>query len=98
LLSTGKAVPQVKGLSKHQNSNITQILAFSITLLAIILSFTVRTDLIRNWQKQLPTNAPNHFALNVFAEQKDQLALDLKEQGITIENFYPNNRVSPSKP
>ncbi len=79
----------LQGLSKHRNSNITQILAFSITLLAIILSFTVRTDLIRDWQKQLPTNAPNHFALNVFAEQKDQLALDLKEQGITIENFYP---------
>jgi len=79
----------LQGLSKHRNSNITQILAFSITLLAIILSFTVRTDLIRDWQKQLPTNAPNHFALNVFAEQKDQLALDLKEQGVTIENFYP---------
>jgi putative ABC transport system permease protein len=79
----------LQGLSKHQKSNITQILAFSMTLLAIILSFTVRTDLIRDWQKQLPINAPNHFALNVFAEQKDQLALDLKEQGITIENFYP---------
>ncbi|MCF7970841.1 MAG: FtsX-like permease family protein [Methylococcaceae bacterium] len=79
----------LQGLSKHRNSNITQILAFSITLLAIILSFTVRTDLISDWQKQLPTNAPNHFALNVFAEQQEQLTLDLKQQGVTIEKFYP---------
>ncbi|NOR81412.1 MAG: FtsX-like permease family protein, partial [Methyloprofundus sp.] len=79
----------LQGLSKNRQSNIVQILAFSITLLAIILSFTVRSDLINDWQKQLPDEAPNHFALNVFADQKDALDQELKQQGVKISRFYP---------
>jgi len=79
----------LQGLFKNRRSNIAQILAFSLTLLAILLSFTVRTDLINDWKKHLPTNAPNHFALNVFEQQKQSLSDDLKKEGVTIENFYP---------
>ncbi|HIL77333.1 MAG: FtsX-like permease family protein [Methyloprofundus sp.] len=79
----------LQGLSKNRHANIVQILAFSLTLLAIILSFTVRSDLINDWQKQLADDAPNHFALNVFADQKDRLQLELKQQGIDVSYFYP---------
>lgn len=79
----------LQDLSKNRQANIVQILAFSITLLAIILSFTVRSDLINDWQKQLPQEAPNHFALNVFADQKDALDQELKQQGVKISRFYP---------
>ncbi len=79
----------LQGLSKNRQVNIVQVLAFSITMLAIILSFTVRSDLINDWQKQLPDEAPNHFALNVFADQKESLSEDLKQQGIHISQFYP---------
>ncbi|WP_167374329.1 hypothetical protein [Bathymodiolus platifrons methanotrophic gill symbiont] len=53
------------------------------------MSFTVRSDLINDWQKQLPDEAPNHFALNVFADQKDELEQVLKQQGVKISRFYP---------
>ncbi len=79
----------LQGLSKNRQSNIVQILAFSITLLAIILSYTVRSDLINDWQKQLPDQAPNHFALNVFADQKETLDQELNQQGVKISQFYP---------
>ncbi len=79
----------LQGLAKNKQANIVQILAFSVTLLAIILSFTVRSDLINDWKKQLPEQAPNHFALNVFAEQKDALAEELNQQGVKINRFYP---------
>jgi len=79
----------LQGLSRNRQSNIVQILAFSMTMLAIILSFTVRTDLINDWQQHLPQEAPNHFALNVFADQKDALEQELKQQGVKISQFYP---------
>ncbi|NOQ64168.1 MAG: FtsX-like permease family protein, partial [Methyloprofundus sp.] len=79
----------LQGLSKNKHTNIVQILAFSMTLQAIILSFTVRSDLINDWQQQLPTKAPNHFALNVFAEQKEALNQQLAEQGVSINQMYP---------
>jgi len=79
----------LQGLSKNKRSNTIQILAFSITLVAIILSFTIRTDLINDWQQQLPANAPNHFALNVFTEQVPALELALQQQGVQVSAFYP---------
>jgi putative ABC transport system permease protein len=77
------------GLLKDTRSSIGQILAFSMTLVAMVLSFTVRTDLIDNWQKQLPENAPNHFALNIFPEQQQSFQRDLQQQQISGSRFYP---------
>ncbi len=79
----------LQGLARNRQANIVQILAFSITLLAIILSFTVRTDLINDWQKQLADDAPNHFALNVFADQQNALETELLQQGVKVSQFYP---------
>ena len=56
----------LQGLLRNSRASVSQILAFSMTLVAMVLSFTVRNDLIDNWQKQLPEKAPNHFALNIF--------------------------------
>jgi putative ABC transport system permease protein len=45
----------------------------------MILSFTVSTSLIDNWQKQLPENAPNHFALNIFPDQISSFQQELHD-------------------
>lgn len=76
-------------LVRKPQVSIGQILAFSITLMAMLLSFTVRNNLLTDWQAQLPENTPNHFALNVFPEQLPQLQQDLKRQNIPSGNFYP---------
>ncbi|MBL6986974.1 MAG: FtsX-like permease family protein [Methylobacter sp.] len=79
----------LQGLLKNSRGSVGQILAFSITLVAMVLSFTVRTDLIDNWQKQLPENAPNHFALNIFPDQQQSFQQDLQQQKISSSKFYP---------
>ena len=79
----------LQGLLRNSRATVSQILAFSITLVAMSLSFTVRTDLIENWHKQLPEHAANHFALNIFPEQLPALQQDFKEQGIEGSQFYP---------
>jgi putative ABC transport system permease protein len=79
----------LKGLLRNSRASVSQILAFSITLVAMVLSFTVRTDLIDNWQKQLPDNAPNHFALNIFPEQQAAFKQELELQHINGSQFYP---------
>ncbi len=43
-------------------------LALSLMLLAII--WLVRTDLLSDWQRTLPENAPNAFALNISESEK----------------------------
>lgn len=79
----------LQGLLRNSRTSVSQILAFSITLVAMVLSFTVRTDLIADWQKQLPDNAPNHFALNIFPDQKAAFQHELQQQHINVSQFYP---------
>jgi len=79
----------LQGLVKNSRASVSQLLAFSITLLAMILSFSVRTDLIEDWQKSMPTNAPNHFALNIFPEQQASFQEELVQQQINGSQFYP---------
>ena len=97
LIQSRKLLPHVnlswrfglQGLLRDPKTTVSQTLAFSITLLAMILSFTVRTDLIDDWQQQLPKNAPNHFVLNVFPQQVPSFKHYLQQQGINESRFYP---------
>ena len=79
----------LQGLLRNNRASISQILAFSITLVAMLLSFNVRNDIINDWQQQLPKDAPNHFALNIFQNQVQDFKAELKLQHITGSEFYP---------
>ncbi|MCQ8105100.1 ABC transporter permease [Methylomonas sp. SURF-2] len=79
----------VQGLLRNRRASVSQILAFSITLAAMSLSFTVRNDLIDQWQQQLPERAPNYFALNIIPAQQPAFALDLSGAGMEGSAFYP---------
>jgi len=79
----------LQGLLRNIQASIGQILAFSITLVAMVLSFTVRTGLIENWKKQLPEHAPNHFALNIFPDQQQAFQQEMLRNGISHSRFYP---------
>lgn len=79
----------LQGILRTPKASVSQILAFSITFLAMILSFTVRGDLLDDWRKQLPNNAPNYFVLNVFPEQVLTFKQQLQQHEITGIEFHP---------
>lgn len=79
----------LQSILQNRGSNIAQILAFSITFMAMLLSFSVKNDLLKDWQQQLPSNAPNHFALNIFANQLTSFQDDLKQNSNSTSHFYP---------
>jgi putative ABC transport system permease protein len=79
----------MQGLLRKPALSISQILAFSIALTAMAISFVMRNDLIDDWRRQLPENAPNHFALNIFAEQFPAVQSYLQQAQINASRFYP---------
>lgn len=79
----------LQGVLRHRQASVSQILAFSITLAAMSLSFTVRSDLIEQWQQQLPDKAPNHFVMNIIPEKLPRFQEDLQQAGIVSNPFYP---------
>lgn len=79
----------VQNLLQERQASISQILAFSITIMAMVLSLTVKNDLVDDWQQHLPENAPNHFALNIFQEQLPAIQQDLNNETHQDSPFYP---------
>lgn len=78
-----------QGILRQPRASIGQILAFGVTLAAILLSLIIRNELVDTWREQLPEKAPNHFALNIFPDQLAHFKQSLQDKGIESSPFYP---------
>lgn len=78
-----------KSLLQQNKLTLAQILAFTLTLSAMLLSYSVRNDLILNWQQQLPQDTPNYFVINILPDSKPAFNDSLQQAGIKSNAFYP---------
>ncbi|HBJ27667.1 FtsX-like permease family protein, partial [Cobetia sp.] len=81
-------------LARRRGASLGQLVAFAVTFAAMALIALVRGDLIIRWQAQIPTDAPNHFAINIQpGEQQafgEQLTAMVDEQaGDSQSELYP---------
>ncbi|CAM3802004.1 ABC transporter permease [Vibrio aquimaris] len=70
-------------------------LALSLMLLAVI--WLVRSDLLSDWQRTVPVNAPNAFALNIAPYEKDAYLDALDNNNVERSDAYPIIRGRLSK-
>lgn len=66
-----------------------QLVAFALILATMALSTLLRDDLLATWQRQLPADAPNVFALNLLPHERDDFLHALAAQGIAEPPLYP---------
>lgn len=76
-------------IARRPGSSVIQIVAFGLGIMVLLLLSTVRTDLLNNWQKSLPDDAPNHFLINVQPDQVARLQQFLSRQGVVSPRLYP---------
>ncbi len=79
----------LNNLWRRRGSSISQILAFGLTLMAMATVALVRTDLMTTWQRQLPADAPNHFAINILPDQAGDFGAFMQQAGVTTAQLYP---------
>lgn len=79
----------LQSLTRNIAQTRSQILAFAVTLAAMLLSLSVHNDLLADWRQHLPYNAPNHFALNIFTDQIDSFRNQLQRQRIQCAAMFP---------
>ena len=79
----------LQGIVRNRQASLSQVLAFTITLAAMVLSVSVRNDLIDDWHRQLPAQAPNHFALNIPPDRVVEFQRNLEDLAINANAFYP---------
>ena len=98
LLRTGAAAGMRAGsawmlamsaVRRRRRQSVLQILVFSLTIMCLLTLALLRTDLIDDWRAQLPENTPNHFLMNITADQVEGLTAFAEQQGLESQPFYP---------
>lgn len=80
------------GLQRRGRANALQMVIFAMAIMLMLLLSVVRTSLIGQWQAQLPSNAPNHFLLNLAPEERPKLEDFFSNNDIRAETLYPMTR------
>ncbi|MDN3680731.1 FtsX-like permease family protein [Vibrio tapetis subsp. quintayensis] len=76
-------------ISRDKTSTAVQLGALSLSLMLLAIIWLVRTDLLQDWQKALPADAPNVFALNIAPYESEQYLAAIDEQGLNRSEAYP---------
>lgn len=79
----------IRSLYSHRQTALPQVLAFGLVLMVVALVALIRSDLLVSWQQQLPSNAPNYFAINIQPYEQDSFAQALDEAGVQRSPLYP---------
>jgi len=74
---------------RRRKQNILQVMVFSVTIMSLLVLSLLRTDLIADWQAQLPENTPNHFMMNISESQIPAIENFFADNGIVGNTFYP---------
>ncbi len=76
-------------LLRYPLNSVGQIMAFALILLSMGLIVLLRSELLDNWQAQLPEQAPNHFAINILPDQQADFSSTLSSISSNAAPLYP---------
>ncbi len=79
----------ISNLRRRSGNTVIQVVAFGLGIMAMLLLTLVRTDLVANWQQQLPADAPNTFLINVQQQQIEPVRSFLSRAGVGTPQFFP---------
>ncbi|MCU8104061.1 ABC transporter permease [Shewanella sp. SM101] len=77
------------GLRRRARQNAVQLVGFSAALVLLLTILALRQDLLNEWQKQLPENAPNYFLVNIAPDDAKPLNDFMTTKGIVATDIYP---------
>ena len=70
-------------------TSVIQIVAFGLGIMVMLLLFTVRSDLLDDWQRSLPDDAANHFVINIQSDQVEGVRDFFDQNGVNNTRVYP---------
>ena len=79
----------IQQLIRDPGSSGGQLMAFALTALAIAMVALIRFDLIATWETQVPTDAPNTFALNITDDDQVAFIEAVTSRGGDLAPLYP---------
>ena len=79
----------LNNLWRRRQLSLSQISAFGLAFMAMLVITLVRNELITTWAQQLPAETPNHFAVNILPGQTDAIQQMLSGHDIRTTEIYP---------
>ncbi|MTI15476.1 ABC transporter permease [Sansalvadorimonas verongulae] len=79
----------LKRMIQQRSQSSAQLLAFSLTFMAMAIVLVLRTDLLDRWQRDLPEDTPNYFALNIQPESVEGYRTFLEDSRIESSALFP---------
>ncbi|MDO8907167.1 MAG: ABC transporter permease [Pseudohongiella sp.] len=79
----------MSAVRRRRRQSVLQVLVFSLTIMCLLTLGLLRTDLIADWQAQLPENTPNHFLMNINNDQLDGMQNYFDRNNLQANPFYP---------
>lgn len=79
----------VANLSRRRAESVVQIAAFGLGMMVLLLLGLVRTDLLADWRRSLPSNVPNFFFINIPPADQQALERFLADNGARGTRFLP---------
>ena len=76
-------------IRRRATSSVVQAVALGLGLMALLALTLIRDDLMQNWRTSLPPDAPDHFLVNIQADQLEPLAAFFNQHKITQPPIFP---------
>lgn len=76
-------------LWRRRGQTMVQLVGFSTTLMLLLVVTGMRTNLIAEWEAQLPDDTPSHFLFNVASDEVEPVKELLQQQKVSTTQWYP---------
>ena len=77
------------GLQRRASESSFQIIVFGLAIMLLLVLYLLRTELLEQWQREMPSDAHNHYALNISPGQISGVTEMLAEETDEVGSFYP---------
>ena len=77
------------GLQRRYRENVAQIMIFGLAIMLLLVMFLVRTALLDEWRAQIPEDTPNHFLMNVAADEVESVQTMLEAGASYEDELFP---------
>jgi putative ABC transport system permease protein len=76
-------------LRRRAAENSVQLVSFTVAIQLLLLLFVLKSELLNDWQAQLPDDTANRFLINISAQQVSSIENFIEQQQLTASKFYP---------
>lgn len=76
-------------IARRGRDSVVQIVAFGLGLMVLLLLALVRDDLLEDWRRSLPADAPNYFMINIRPDEGEAIRAFFSERGLPPTELVP---------